>query len=653
MRTLAFATVLSAAVSSAAVPSAAAPAFERTEVREACSEYTPLRRPLFGDLHVHTRYSLDASTQGTRTTPQQAYAFARGARIGIQPWSDANTPGRYIQLRRPLDFSAVTDHSELFGETRICNTPGTPGHDSLMCRIYRGWPRLAFFLMNSRRTPFGFCRHSRGTGDDRNDGKNGGDQAQRNEFAGCSDADVLTWSDIRAAAEAAYDRTSACTFTTFVGYEWTGYTHRNVIFRNAEVPSIAPSSAEFPHETKLWDELDRQCRDRLASCDFVVIPHNSNVSNGTTFQTVRPDGRAFTAADANRRVHNEPLVEIMQHKGSSECYLGAGTQDELCGFENVPYDDLSARFVTWLRKPPAAINFTRTALGIGLLQRQRIGANPFEFGTIGSTDTHLGAPGLTYERNYPGHGGAGVAIGKSLPDMLLDPIEYNPGGLAVVWAEENSRDSIFAALRRREAYATSGPRIVFRLFAAWELPQDLCQRNDFAEVGYARGVPMGGVLSHPAHAAGTPPTRPAPVLAIRALKDPGTEAVPGRELQRLQIVKLWVEAGAVREKIVDVGGSATDTANVDPRTCNTTPGGSGSLCAVWRDPDFDPDADAVYYGRVIEEPTCRWSTRACNAAGIRCDEPTTVRRGWRDCCNPTFPKLTRERAWTSPVWYSP
>ncbi len=654
MRALAIAagiaTALTAATANAAVH-AAAPAFERTEARQACSDYTPLRRPLFGDLHVHTRYSLDASTQGTRTTPQQAYAFARGARIGIQPWDDANTPGRTIQLRRPLDFSAVTDHSELFGETRICNTPGMPGHESLMCRIYRGWPRLAFFLMNSRRTPFGFCRSGEAgsTARDSGNARPGGD----NDWNTCGDADVLTWADLRAAAEAAYDRTSACTFTSFVGYEWTGYTHRNVIFRNAEVPPIAPSSAEFPHETTLWDELDQQCRERLASCDFIVIPHNSNVSKSTTFQTVRPDGRAFTTADAQRRVRNEPLVEIMQHKGSSECFLGAGTEDELCAFENVPYDDLGARFITWLRKPPAAINFTRTALGIGLVQRQRIGAPPFEFGTIGSTDTHLGAPGLTYERDYPGHGGAGVAIGKSLPDMLLDPIEFNPGGLAVVWAEENSRDSIFSAMRRREAYATSGPRIVFRLFAAWQLPQDLCRRGDFAEVGYAQGVPMGGVLTATAPAGGAPPGQRAPILAVRALKDPGTEAFPGRALQRLQIVKLWVDDGQVREKIIDIAGSATSTATVDLDTCEVTTTGSDTLCAVWRDPDFDLGADAVYYARVIEEPSCRWSTRACNAAGIRCDEPATVRRGWQECCNPTFPKLTQERAWTSPIWYSP
>jgi hypothetical protein len=600
-------------------------AFERTETRSPCAVFDPMRRPHFGDLHVHTRYSLDASTQGTRTTPAQAYDFARGKPLGIQPWNADGTPARSVRIDRPLDFAAVTDHAEFFGETTICNTPGLAGHDSLMCRVYRGWPRLAFFLMNGRGPQFALC------GDD-----------QR----GCREADALPWADMRDAAEAAYDRTPACTFTTFIGYEWTGYTHRNVIFRNAEVPPFAPSKIEYPHETDLWDVLDDICRGDLPACDFVVIPHNSNISKSTTFQTVNPEGTAFSVADARRRAANETLVEIMQHKGSSECFTGAGTADELCGFENVPYDDLAARFVTWMKKDPAADNFTRTALGIGLLEHQRIGANPFAFGVIGSSDTHLGTPGLVAEAAYPGHGGAGIPLGESLPDALLDPIEYNPGGLAVLWAEENSRDALFAAMQRREAYATSGPRIVFRLFGGWDYPVDLCERADFAAVGYAAGVPMGGDLPRP-------PSPGAPVFAAQALKDGGSRGADGIPLQRLQIIKLWVEDGVVRERIADIAGTPDSTANVDTDTCIASTTGADDLCAVWRDPEFDAAAPAVYYGRVIEDPTCRWSTRACNEAGIRCDRPATVRRGWEDCCDPAYPRTIQERAWTSPIWYKP
>ncbi len=600
-------------------------AFERIEDRVPCVEYSPLRRPFFGDLHVHTRYSLDANTQGTRTTPLQAYAFARGKALGIQPWNSKGQAARTVQLDRPLDFAAVTDHAELFGETTICATPGMPGHDSFMCRLYRGWPRLAFFMMNSRRTPFAFCGE---------------------EQAYCNATDRLVWQTMRDAAEAAYDRTPDCSFTSFIGYEWTGYTHRNVIFRGADTPDFAPSSIEYPHETHLWDALDKTCREDLASCDFVVVPHNSNVSNSTSFHTTNLDSTPMSAATARRRALNEPLVEIMQHKGSSECYRGVGTTDELCDFENVPYGDLVARFATWLRVEPAPIDFTRTALGVGLLEQSRIGVNPFHFGFIGSTDTHLGTPGLTEEVDYPGHGGAGVPVGDTLPDLLLDPIEYNPGGLAVLWAEENSRDALYSAMQRKEAYGTSGPRIVLRMFGGWDYPEDLCERSDFAATGYADGVPMGSNLLGDSRGR-------APVFAVRAIKDSGTPGSPGIPLQRMQIIKLWVDGDEVRETIADIAGETDSAATVDTGTCTPSTTGANQLCTVWRDPGFDPAVPAVYYARVVQDPTCRWSTRMCNRAGIRCDQPGSIRRGWEDCCNSNFPKIVQERAWTSPIWYDP
>jgi hypothetical protein len=603
---------------------AAAPA--RGEKHVPCAEHDPLRRAYFGDLHVHTRYSLDASTQGTRTTPGDAYRFARGEPLGIQPWSEDATPGRSVQLRRPLDFAAVTDHAEYFGETTICNSTAFRGYDSLMCTVYRNWPRVAFALMNARRTPFALCG------------------LQQRE---CRRAASLPWTDARNAAEEAYDRSAACAFTTFVGYEWTGYSHRNVLFSGAAVPKLPASSRDYPNEVGLWSFLEKHCRDSGAGCDFVVIPHNSNISSGLTFQTHKPDGAPLDPAQARRRARNEPLVEIMQHKGSSECQTGAGTADELCGFEAIPYDDLAARFVPFMKKPPAPINFTRTALGAGLLLQTQIGANPFHFGVIGSTDTHLGTAGLVYEEQYPGHGGAGIPIGDTLPDVLLDPIEYNPGGLAVLWAEENTRESLFAAMQRREAYATSGPRIVFRFFAGWDLPDDLCGRADFVARGYRHGVPMGGDLP-PA-----PARAHAPAIAAWALQDAGVPQHPGTPLARLQVIKLWVENGEVRERVVEIAGQREPGAAVDPQTCTTSGAGQRELCAVWRDPQFDSGAPAVYYGRVVENPTCRWSTRACNQAGIDCASPSSVRRGWEGCCDPHYPKTTQERAWTSPIWYTP
>jgi hypothetical protein len=613
-------------------PGTAAP-IERTEERSPCAASDPLRRPWFGDLHVHTRYSLDASTQGTRTSPSEAYAFARGEPLGLQPFSANGAPGRTVQLARPLDFAAVTDHSELFGEVNLCNTPGAPGYDSTVCLIYRGWPRLAFFIMNSRGAPrFSFC------------GEGGRE---------CLSATRGPWREMQEAAEAAYDRSSACRFTSFVGYEWTksvqtaSNLHRNVIFRNAAVPEVPATAVDALTPEDLWDALDEKCRAAVPGCAAVVIPHNSNLSAGFMFAPEQlRNGKPFDAAYAARRADNERLVEVMQHKGDSECRLGAGTNDELCTSELLPYDSFAGRFSPFARHLPAPLNFTRTALGAGLVYQTELGVNPFRFGLIGSTDTHLGAAGLVEERGHPGHGGAGIPIGDTLPDALLDPIEYNPGGLAGVWAEENSRDALFEALMRRETFATSGPRIAFRLFAGWKLDERMCSA-DFAKRGYSEGVPMGGELGAPA-APGA-----APVIAAWALQDPGTAASPAVPLQRLQIIKLWVQDGAPREAVVDVAGNAANGARVDPDTCERSGDGAPQLCAVWRDPDFDARAPALYYARVVENPTCRWSAYACNAAGVRCGDRSTIRAGYEGCCDAAYPKTIQERAWTSPVWYTP
>ena len=606
--------------------------------REPCELNDPQRLPWFGDLHVHTALSLDAATQGTRGRPVDAYSFARGGTLGIQPYDASGNPMREVTLERPLDFAAVTDHAELFGELRICETPGMAGHDSFVCRLFRHWPRAAYYLMNNKamasESPerFGFC------------GENGSD---------CRRAMLSSWSEVQAAAEQYYDRSSACSFTSFVGYEWTGSPngrnlHRNIIFGSSEVPAEPASYVDAPSPRRLWDALERDCLNTGEGCSVVSIPHNSNLSGGLMFPTDGPDGEAMTADYARRRADFEPLVEMMQHKGDSECRIGAGEADEYCGFEKLPYDDFIGNTFPWLRREAGPMSFVRNALLHGLVVEDSTGQNPYRFGMIGGTDTHLAAAGAAEETSFPGHGGAGKPAGSDLAPGLPDNIENNPGGLVVLWAEENSRPALFAALRRRETYATSGPRILLRLFAAWELADDMCEAEGFAREGYSSGVPMGGVLdSFPGGAS-------APVIAVSAMADPGTVARPGTGLQVLQLVKGWLgKDGKPHSRVVDVAGDRDNGARVDTDSCEASGPGSGSLCSVWRDPDFDPSVPTFYYARVIENPVCRWSTVLCNQADIDCAAEGAIAEAYSGCCDSSYPRVIQERAWSSPVWYKP
>jgi hypothetical protein len=636
MRRPALAIALFAALSGAA---RAAPPYEITEQRAPCADRDALRRPFFGDLHVHTAFSQDASTQGTRNLPRDAYRFARGEEIGIQPYR-GDAPLRRLRLARPLDFVAVTDHAEQLGEVSICSDPAAPGHGSWVCRLYRGWPRAAFFVMNwkmtafERPTRFAFC----------------GDWGAR-----CLAAAGAVWREIQAAAEGAYDRSEACRFTTFVAYEWTGASgarnlHRNVIFRNERVPALPASYVEASTPQALWRSLREDCLERGGpgrGCDVLTIPHNSNLSGGLMFLPTEEDGSPLTPAGARERAAFEPLVEVMQHKGDSECLPDAGANDELCAFEKLAIGSFAGKYLSFLAEPPAPAGFVRDALVAGLLEEARIGANPFRYGLVASTDTHLAAAGAVDERRHPGHGGAGAPAATELPRGLADDLEFNPGGLAVLWAEENARDALFAAMRRREAYATSGPRIVVRFFGGFDLPGDLCAAPDFAAQGYARGVPMGGVL--PAAPSGSR----APALAVWALRDPGAPGAPGAPLQRIQIVKGSIRGGRGQVRVHEVAGDPRNGASVDLASCEPRGAGFDQLCAVWRDPDFDPAAPAFYYARAIENPSCRWSARACLAAGVDCDDPATIRDDLEPCCREQHAWTIQERAWTSPIWHAP
>jgi hypothetical protein len=612
-------------------------AFEVTEVREPCADHDPLRNAYFGDLHVHTSFSQDASARGTRNTPRDAYRFARGERLGIQPYDERGAPWATVQLERPLDFAAVTDHAELLGEVHICRTPGLPGYDSWTCRIYRGSPGVAYFLMNlkvARANPIRFA------------------------FCGtlgiyCREAALTPWTEIQLAAEAAYDRTSACRFTSFVGYEWTGTRgsdnlHRNVIFRNERSVRLPISFYEESRPEGLWRELRTQCLERGDGCDAIVIPHNSNLSNGLMFAPRNSDRSEFTAADAASRADIERLVEIMQHKGDSECSIGVDTADELCGFEKLSYGNFAGKFFPFLGDAQQPGSFVRNALKEGLEQQVKLGVNPFKLGIIASTDTHVGTPGAVSEEHHVTHAGRGDAVRKTPPAGLEEDIEFNPGGLAGIWAEENSRDALFAAMRRREVFGTSGPRIPVRFFASWERPWNLCADNHFVRRGYAEGVPMGADLPPPS------PKDVAPSFAVWAARDPGSSRRAGTKLQRIQIIKGWVESGAAREAVYDVVAHAPGAASVDVATCEQSGVGSDSLCGVWVDPDFDPAEPAFYYVRVLENPSCRWSAYACNALAVDCaNEASADEELFERCCDPDRPRAIQERAWSSPIWYTP
>jgi hypothetical protein len=590
-----------------------------------CASWTPTRRPLFGDLHVHTALSFDANSLGVRNLPADAYRFARGEELGLQPYKDGR-PLRRTRLARPLDFAAVTDHSELLGELHVCRTLGAPGRDSLVCRVQRRWPLLAYIFVSSRMLNsvaperYSFC------GEDGNL---------------CREASIGPWTMIRDAAEGAYDRTDACSFTSLVGYEWSGgpggnMTHRNVIFADEKAPDLPVSFLDEPTGEGLWKRLGEACDAK--GCRFLTIPHNTNLSNGALY-----DGESSDADDARRRREFEPLMEILQHKGDSECRAGAA--DEYCSFEKLPFSRMEEQPFPFRWKQPGPLSFAREILADGLVREAALGVNPFRLGMIAATDTHLAAAGLTPEKDYPGHGAGGDTSRVEVP-LVPDAIWFNPGGLAGVWAEENSRESIFAALKRREVYATSGPRILVRFFGGYGYPPTMCGNERFAENGYAGGVAMGGELGAPA----SPGAKP--VFAVSAWQDAGTADGPGTPLDRVQVVKIWRSGGEVHEKIFDVAvaGGAAAGSDLDPSTCNAPKTGAPSLCATWTDPEYDPASSALYYARVIEKPSCRWTGHLCAQRRVDCSRPDDVPDEFLFCCDEDVPRTVQERAVTSPIW---
>jgi len=685
-----------------------------------CPDHNPLRNAYFGDLHVHTAFSFDAVLLGVQAEPSDAYAFAKGAPMTLAPTGRELTGSATMtQLARPLDFTAVTDHAEFFGEFHICMVPPADPSDpaapynSEFCTNYR---TVAFGNRNVRTTPgpeisfdvfrafaiplvavspvrHPFCLDN----------------------AECVASANLIWQETRDAARLANDR---CTFTAFNGYEWTkvqpdasvdvggAILHRNVIFRGESVPGSPITAFEAPNSEVLWARLQRDCRDVGTGCDAITIPHNTNQSNGFAFRPIAAEpvpefphfaDRPLTAEDAEVHASFEPVVEIMQGKGASECrismlsdsgvaYLGS---DELCDFES--QNTNNNLVVPVPNKPNPRLSFVREGLKEGLVQEEALGVNPFKLGVVGSTDTHNGTSGQTSDKDFAVTGHHGISDGVLFRSMGVSAAaqENNAGGLAVVWATENTREALFDAIKRKEVYATSGGRPIVRFFGSWSVDLGSCDGPDTIEIADREGVPMGADL----------PARPGgrnggPRFVVSAQQDP-----QGAPLQRIQIVKGWLdESGAAQEAVYDVAGDPNNGASVDVNTCAPRGMGFASLCTVWEDPDFDARQRAFYYARVVDNPTCRWNQQYCAdrfgnvaeacaaglpqaqklgvccdgtdpyrqacaaelanqaADGVPCGDPAMPRDVEASCCAenyPEVPKTVQERAWTSPIWYSP
>ena len=368
-----------------------------------------------------------------------------------------------------------------------------------------------------------------------------------------------------------------------------------MIFGNEHTPTRATSYFDSPTAPQLWDSLDQTCTD---ACEYITIPHNSNLSAGKMFLPYQKEDHDLINY-AHLRAEHEPLVEIFQHKGSSECY--PTQSDEFCSFEYLPFNNLIAdRYDGFLTNPPSEQDFLRSVLKQGLIYEANGLPNPHKFGFVASTDTHLGAAGMVNEEEFIGHGGAGKASSNS--GSLADSPYFNPGGLTAVWAEENSRGAIFSAFQQREVYGTSGPRISLRFFATREKLQGTCGSKEWLEQAYKKGVPMGGELEKhdDTH------------FYILVSQDPLSQP-----LERVQLIKAWLEDGTTKEEIDSLILSPAQTTH----------------CLRWQDPS-PPTNTAFYYARVLEKPSPRWSKKACQT----------------NPCPDEIPEMIQERAWSSPIW---
>lgn len=582
------------------------------------------RNLYWGDLHLHTSYSLDAFGVGnTYVDPDQAYRFARGIPVYHK------TLDTKVQIDRPLDFLAVTDHSDSMGLDVMAATGDSMlqgsevGRAMIQAAKDKPWPGLQAF---ARANPALNVLKNVTTPELRQSvWQRQIDAAEKNNIPG--------------------------TFTTLFGWEWTAMVsgknlHRNVItnanakqasqfypYAAGQFYSIDGVDSNRPEE--LWSWLDATAK--RVGVDFIAIPHNSNISGGLMFDVVDSDGRPLTAQYARNRMRWESLVEVTQTKGTSETAPELAPNDEFAEYE------IRRKLLTGTAVKPTEADYVRSALVRGLGFQSELGANPYKFGLIGATDNHIGMSSVD-EKNFLGKIASDAKLSEHLPKqrpVIFPAWEMSASGLTGVWAEENTRDSLFAAMKRKEVYATTGTRIALRVFGGFAFTAGDANAKDIAAVGYRKGVPMGGDLT-------AAPKGRAPGLLIYATKDPA-----GANLDRVQVVKGWIDAKKQpQQKVYDVVWSGTRKVGADgkvPAVGNTVDVktgryknniGAAQLAVAWTDPDFRADQEAVYYVRVLEIPTPRHSLYDSLALGVEVGVTK-------------YPATIQERAYSSPIWYTP
>ncbi|MCQ8896173.1 DUF3604 domain-containing protein [Limnobacter humi] len=713
-----------------------------------CAKTTSNRKQaFFGDLHIHTKLSFDAYFFNSLNGPREAYRYAKGADGFLPAGDDPDTAKRKVNIGRPLDFAAVTEHAEQLGTFyNICQVQGNvPAGTNPACDVLGGFIRDNVSVFITGDVPL---------------------YLQLVTSAGSRVPSTRTWQDIQAIAE---EENEPCKFTTFKGYEFSSnkggqVLHRNVIFAGSTVPAdVVSSIAPLPtndntnDEWGLFDKLKTECLDKNG-CDVVTIPHSTNQSDGRFARTrevntglpLARNNATLTKEDAMLRNRLDRLMEIAQHKGVSECLTGfnkglVGGEESGCGFEEwktlcrgLPDDPAEcARVCKGKASDPlfcqvnrlqgskqslhasqpctssspgasspndctAPLDYARNVIPEGMALKRKLGINPYQYGFIGSSDTHNGLAGRTDKTKFaqnPGHGGVlddepAEVLGRwecRPPALPTDSVtgfkppvgtgspndpgncqdryfaavasNFTPGGLAGVWARENTRKEIFAALKRRETFATSGSRMRIRTLASNKpFPADICERlgrgESPIEDGLVNGVPMGGTLEA---------SKGGPYVVAYAIQDPGGDE-PGIPLQKLELVKVWANGQQeIQQQLFTL--QENRNAPTPGNRCEMDYKGPEQMCAVFQDKNFDPKLGASYYARALENTSCRWTTRMCAAKQVKCEAldksngvfpDSSGFAGYEGCCRISgepgnfkgeFRFITQqERAWTSPIW---